>query len=357
MQAMPRPESNTFDLAERVRALAPMLADLDPRVRKSAVIALGRMGCPEATRELCARLNDADEGVRVLACQALGRVADSASVPALLSCVHDGSAEVRAGVLWALANVVAHGSLTTEEREALFSPIVVMAFDPNDGVRADAAAVLGTLRDARATDALTVLLEDTHPRVRANACASLGLLDDEAGLDALLVVAETPSEDPLVLVSALDGLGRRAERGGLAFDGQRAERAVLATCALAEMAGNAEPPTSAAAPSAQEQSSAADVRATAIWALGLLAPLAPIQRKRVQEVLRSALESSDVWAQRYGIEALARIHDNEAQTALESWGRAAQKRLENNGASPLADAQTARVWEQALATFVLADEP
>lgn len=351
MQAMPRPESNAADLAERVRALTPMLSDSDPRVRKSAVIALGRMGCPQATRELCARLNDADEGVRVLACQALGRVADPASVPALLSCVHDDSAEVRAGVLWALANVVAHGSLTPEERAALFSPIVVMAFDPNDGVRADAAAVMGTLRDARATDALAVLLEDVHPRVRANACASLGLLDDEAGLDALLLVVETPTEDPLVLVSALDGLGHRAERGGLVADASRAERAVTAACALAETTAEAEVPTAVQ----EGESSVADVRATAIWALGLLAPLAPVQRERVQGVLRSALEASDAWAQRYAIEALARIHDDEAQAALESWGATARKQLEDNGVSPLADDQTARVWEQALATFVPAD--
>lgn len=331
-----QPADQTSDLGARVHALAPMLADPDPRVRKSAVIALGRMGCPEATAALCDRLADSVEGVRVLACQALGRVADPASVPALLARVHDESAEVRAGVLWALANIAAHGGLTSEARAALFSPIVVMAFDPDDGVRADAAAVLGALRDERATDALGVLLEDGCPRVRANACASLGLLDDEAGLGMLLGVVENPVEDPLVLVSALDGLARRAERGECA----EAARAVAAVCALAESA-----PLSAPAAEGADAPGGADVRATAVWALGYLGSLAPAQRARVQEVLAGALAGDDPWACRYAIEALARLHDDEARATLEGWASTGR------AASLLEDQQTAEVLEKALETF------
>lgn len=341
MQASSQSEtgaSNSSDLAGRVRALAPMLADADPRVRKSAVIALGRMGCPEATRELCACLDDRVEGVRVLACQALGRAADPASIPALLARVHDESAEVRAGILWALANVVAHGNPTDEVRRALFSPIVVMAFDPDDGVRADAAAVLGSLRDPRCADALAVLLEDGQPRVRANACASLGLLDDAAGFEALLTVAENPSEDPLVLVSALDGLARRAERGGPGHEDLQADRAVKAVCALTRLP---EGPRS----SSPEGTSAADVRATAAWALGLMAPLAPGCGAAAVEVLADSLDSGDSWTQRYAIEALARIHNEEARLILDTWA----KRLEAEGR--VADEDTARVLRQALETF------
>lgn len=343
MQAMPRPESDIADLGERVRALAPMLADPDPRVRKSAVIALGRMACPEATRALCDRLLDPIEGVRVLACQALGRLADPASVPALLARVHDDSAEVRAGVLWALANVVAHGDLGADGRQALFSPIVVMAFDPDDGVRADAAAVLGALRDPRATDALAVLLEDACPRVRANACASLGLLDDEPGFDVLLAVAQSFLEDPLVLVSALDGLARRAERGGAGCDRVRMEKALASACALARM-----PEDTGTAPA--EGTAVADVRSTALWALGFLASCMPDCPAAVLDVLADALGGGDVWARRYAIEALACIHTADARTVLETWAGAVRT-PGDRAEAPELDNETERVLQQALQTF------
>ena len=126
---------------ERARSLEPMLTDSDARVRKSAVVALGRIKSSVATELLCRALEDAEEGVRALACQALAREADAACVGALLSHRHDECAGVRAGVLWGLANVVAHAGLTDAQRAELFTPIAVMAFDPYDGVRADAAAV------------------------------------------------------------------------------------------------------------------------------------------------------------------------------------------------------------------------
>lgn len=332
--------------AERVAALAPMLADADPRVRKSAVVALGRMACPEATDALCRALDDAVEGVRVLACQALGRVADPASVPALVARAHDPSVEVRAGVLWAFANVAAHGgprggALDEAGRAALFTPVVVLAFDPDDGVRADAAAVLGALRDPRATDALLVLLEDACPRVRANACASLGLTDDGAGLEALLGVLEG-DEDPLVLVSALDGVARRAERGGIAPETPEAARAVAAACLRAAQGAEGEGDAGAADGEGDGGPTDADVRATAVWALGMLSGLVEGRRADVRARLERALESPHVWTVRYAVEALARQHDGEARSVLRSF----KGRL---GSS--ADPEVAAVLDQALATF------
>ncbi len=334
------PEPDMISVAERVRALAPMLADPDPRVRKSAVVALGRMACPEAAQALCQRLSDPVEGVRVLACQALGRVADPASVPALLARVHDDSVEVRAGVLWALANVAAHGGLTDDARQALFSPVVVMAFDPDDGVRADAAAVLGSLRDRRATDALEVLLEDSCSRVRANACASLGLLDDDPGLDALVAVIENASEDPLVLISALDGLARRAERCEPRHGDARISRAVAAACSLASL-----PEEAGERP--EDGPGVADVRATALWALGLMAPFAPEHEEATLEALSKALEGSDSWARRYAIEALVRVQSGRARGVLREWAERMEQGGMEAGAAPM-DEETAGVLRRAL---------
>lgn len=277
---------------ERAASLEPMLADDDMRIRKSAVVALGRIKCTTSTSLLCRALDDSEEGVRALACQALAREADAACVPALLAHRHDACAGVRAGVLWGLANVVAHAGLSAEERAELFTPIAVMAFDPDDGVRADAAAVLGTLRDQRATDALTVLLEDDVARVRANACASLGLTDDEAGERLLLERLGQAGEDPLVLVSALDALARRCERDpGV---GTRALPAILARVGDAD----------------------ADVSSTAVWALGFACEEACEMREETQAALESALAGEVEWAARYAVESLARIHDERARATL-----------------------------------------
>ncbi|MBS5450553.1 MAG: HEAT repeat domain-containing protein [Coriobacteriia bacterium] len=298
--------------AQRVEALAALAHEGDPRVRKSVAIALGSLGVPEATAVLCELLEDAVEGVRVLACQALGRVADPAAVPSLLGRVHDESAEVRAGVLFALASIAAHGGISDEARAALFTPMVVMAFDPDDGVRADAAATLGTLHDERAVEPLVLLSEDACAQVRANACASLGLSDAPDALAVLLSRAEDGAESPLVRVAALDGLARHAERGALIADAPEAARAVELACALAEDVEVARP--AASDDTSGQDPTAADVRATAVWALGML-PLGAL-RERTQLALEGALAGGDCWTQRYAIEALARIGDDAARASL-----------------------------------------
>lgn len=303
---------------ERARSLEPMLADADARIRKSAVVALGRIACPASTELLCRALDDAEEGVRALACQALARDADPACVPALLSHRRDECAGVRAAVLWGIANLVAHAGLTEEQRAELFTPVAVMAFDPDEGVRADAAAVLGTLRDARATDALTVLLEDDSAHVRAQACAGLALTDDEKGLALLLTRLGQEGEEPAVKVSALDALARRCERAGREV-GERVLPAVL------ECAGQPDP----------------DVASTAVWALGIACDEASPLRPRVQEALEAALHGRQEWAARYALEALARIHDEQAHETLTAFDAAASAFPE--ALAPLAG--------QALATF------
>ena len=285
---------------ERARSLEPMLTDSDVRVRKSAVVALGRIKSPVSTELLCRALEDAEEGVRALACQALAREADAACVGALLSRRHDECAGVRAGVLWGLANVVAHAGLADAQRAELFTPIAVMAFDPDDGVRADAAAVLGTLRDARATDALTVLLEDDVVRVRANACAALAATDDEAGEQLLLERLSQAGEDN-------EGVGERV-------------LSALLACATDQDL---------------------DVSSTAVWALGFACGAQSASRDRVQAVLEGALAGEAEWGARYAVESLARIHDDRAHAALAAF---------DASASALPDV-LAPLVTQALATF------
>ena len=351
-------DASSMTPAQRVAGLMALAGDVDPRVRKSVAIALGQLGDRAATGPLCDMLGDTDEGVRVLACQALGRLADPASLPALTVSVHDPSAEVRAGVLFAMASLAAHGGLADEQRRGMFTPMVVMAFDSDDGVRADAAATLGTLHDERACEPLAIMTGDGVARVRANACASLGLLDDEAGLDILLERALDEGEDLLVRASALDGLARRAERGTLAAGMPQAVPAADLACSLAERlggpagdadtdddTGNAADPGADAGATADrvDRVTEADLASLAVWSLGLL-PLGEA-RPRAQAALEAALRCADGWAQRYAIEALARIGDDDARGTL---ARLAAAR--DAGEAPLTP-EAAAVLDQALGTL------
>lgn len=318
-----------MDIDARARQLAPMLSDADARVRKSAVVALGRMGCPVAVDLLCRALDDADEGVGVLACQALGRLADPACLDAVLSHTRDASPQMRSGVLWVLANVAAHGGLADQARSELFGPIVMLAFDPDDGVRADAAAVLGTVPDPRSVDPLLVLSEDDVERVRGNALASLGLVGGARGEGALVACVEADGTASLPLVSALDALARRAERGELGAGDDHASRSLAAALRLAADAGDP------------------DVRSTAVWALGPLARACPAWRDRAVGLLGSILEQGgdESWAWRYAVESLARIGGDDVASML----AAARSRLDEEACGD--GAQSAALLDQALVSL------
>ena len=185
------------------------------------------------------------------------------------------------------------------------------------GGSADAAAVLGTLRDIRATDALTVLLEDDVVRVRANACAALAATDDEAGEQLLLERLSQAGENTLVKVSALDALARRCERNESV--GERVLSALLVCSTDSDL----------------------DVSSTAVWALGFACGAQSASRDQVQAVLEGALAGEAEWGARYAVESLTRIHDDKAHATLAAF---------DASTSALPDILTPLVT-QALATF------
>lgn len=331
--------------AGRAAALAAMAHDPDPVVRKTVAVGLGRADDPAATGILCDMLEDGEEGVRVLACQALGRRRDPSSLGALASAAHDPSAQVRAGVIFAIASIAAYRELGEAEADLAFGTVVVTAFDPDDGVRADAAAALGTTRLPRAAEPLLVLLEDEAPRVRANACASLGVavpcadpaLDGQV-TDALVGRALDASEETLVRVSAVDGLARRAERGLLGEDAR--QEAALDAVLGAVRTGEGEAPASldgGELAGGDGGSAAGDcatgdgmggtpsaLRQTALWALGIL-PVPERRADQVADALIAALGDSEEWCRRYAAEALARRGGSRGLAALRELARNARE--------------------------------
>ena len=163
-----------------------------------------------------------------------------------------------------------------------------------------------------------------------------------------LAVAERPSEGPLVLVSALDGLARRAERGSIPAGSPAAARAVAAACALAAPAVGEGAPAGGlftvgdGSGNPGDGPSAEDVRATAVWALGMFADL---------HGSRVAARSGRVWRAR------SRPAVGRRATLSNPW-RASTRRSRHpalrsfaDGCASGADPDIARVLDRALATF------
>ena len=77
--------------------LTTLAIDPDPGVRRRALLAIGRVGLPEASPIVVAALSNAaeDEQVRATAAFALGLLADPAGIPALEAALIDPSAVVR----------------------------------------------------------------------------------------------------------------------------------------------------------------------------------------------------------------------------------------------------------------------
>jgi HEAT repeat protein len=75
--------------------LIDRLKDEHWSVRKGAVDALGRMGCPEALEELAEVLKDPDHDVREATVIAMGRIGDQGAVEHLVGALADATSSVR----------------------------------------------------------------------------------------------------------------------------------------------------------------------------------------------------------------------------------------------------------------------
>src|SRR5215470_1627672 len=75
--------------------LTTLVTDADPRIRRRAALAIGRVGLPEGAAAVQPLLTDSDADVRQMAAFALGLLADKGSVPALTTALQDADARVR----------------------------------------------------------------------------------------------------------------------------------------------------------------------------------------------------------------------------------------------------------------------
>ena len=226
---------------EAVAALAPLLTDGSDRVRRAAVLALGRASGSTATELTRLRrfLGDPAPRVRAAAAVVLGRRQDRASVPALLARLAAPGTWEKPSVAVALGRIgdrrAAPALIALAASPARWLRVcalhalgelggpegrsVVRAGlgDPAWSVRGAAATALGSVGTARDAPRLLALLDDPHPWPRRGALYALGRLHrPEAASRAVTALADPAAEVRLAACWALGELGDPAARRSIA---------------------------------------------------------------------------------------------------------------------------------------------
>lgn len=158
-----------------VELLIGQLKSEDLEVRRSAVVALGRIGDSTATPALIESLND--ESLAIDVANALGQIGDARAVDGLLNQIGNADASVRQAAVSALNSLSVP---TMSER------IIPLLRDPDPNVRESAVKIAGYFGYPESADALLELSHDEDERVRCAALEHLPYVEDERVLDVLV---------------------------------------------------------------------------------------------------------------------------------------------------------------------------
>jgi HEAT repeat protein len=226
------------------------LGDPAPRVRAAAAVVLGRRGDRRSVPALLARLDGPGTWEKPSVAVALGRIGDRRAVPRLIALAEAPQSWLRVCALHALGEIGDHRgrpsarghledpawsvrgaaavALGTLGSRADGARLTRMLDDPHPWPRRGAACALGHLHDRHAVVRLSAALDDRAPEVRVAACWALGEIGDPASRGAiarLLDAAPLPHE-PEPAAEADDRLP------GLGADGLLFETAVAALARL-----------------------------------------------------------------------------------------------------------------------------
>src|SRR5437588_4224908 len=229
--------------------LKSLLSDKDPKVRRRAALAAGRIGDERAVLPLIDLLKkDTDWGVQQMAAFALGEIESAKATDALIEATR--ISDLRARALEALGKIAAALPQTEEPRRQAIGQVVLDALviehneamptaggvrdfgvellgltavlrarptgagkvvalylsSPDPRVRAAALNTLARLRLKDGNYQARHMLDHSNPIVRANAARVLGATEDKDAFDALLDRA-LHDDDLRVRVSAIRALG------------------------------------------------------------------------------------------------------------------------------------------------------
>src|ERR1051325_704759 len=214
----------------------------DLEVRRSAVVALGRIGDTSATPALVNTLDD--EALAIEAANALGQIGDPAVVDGLLKLIGNDDASIRQAAVSALNSVIPpsmsgriipllHDSDPNVRESAVkiagyfgypeaTSPLLELSRDPNERVRCAAIEHLPYVEDERVLAVLVHAIEDETPHVRAAAARALGTLDAPEVVPPL--IAGLADDDVWGRYFSARALGRRRSEDSVAALEQVVER-------------------------------------------------------------------------------------------------------------------------------------
>ncbi|HET6974054.1 MAG TPA: HEAT repeat domain-containing protein [Pyrinomonadaceae bacterium] len=174
--------------------LISQLTAEDLEVRRSAVVALGRLGDTSATSALVNTLGD--ESLAIDAVNALGEIGDPQAVDGLLNLLGNEDASIRQAAVAALNSIIP---------PSLSQRIIPLLHDLDPNVRESAVKIAGYFGYPEATGALVELSRDPNERVRCAAVEHLPFVEDER---ALAVLARALKEEtPNVRAAAARALG------------------------------------------------------------------------------------------------------------------------------------------------------
>ena len=178
IEALVRNDPATLDL------LTSQLSAEDLEVRRSAVVALGRIGDSSATSALVKTLSD--EALAIDAANALAQIGDSAAVDGLLNLIGNDDASIRQAAVSALNSVI---------EPSMSERIIPLLHDPDPNVRESAVKIAGYFGYPDSAGALLELSRDTNERVRCAAIEHLPYVEDERAFEILVeaIKRETPS--------------------------------------------------------------------------------------------------------------------------------------------------------------------
>ncbi|HEU4766222.1 MAG TPA: HEAT repeat domain-containing protein [Pyrinomonadaceae bacterium] len=178
IEALVRHGSATFDL------LIPQLTSEDLEVRRSAVVALGRLRDPRATPPLVNTLRE--ESLAIDAANALAQIADPQATDGLLDLIGNNDASIRQAAVSAL-NSLALPKLSKR--------IIPLLHDSDPNVRESAVKIAGYFGYPEAASELLALCDDPIERVRSAAIEHLPFIEDDRALNVLIraIREETPN--------------------------------------------------------------------------------------------------------------------------------------------------------------------
>src|ERR1041384_3193511 len=187
--------------------LISQLTSEDLEVRRSAVVALGRIGDTSATSALVNPLDE--EALAIDAANALAQIGDPEAVDGLLNLIGSDDASIRQAAVSALNSVI---------QPAMSVRIIPLLHDSDPNVRESAVKIAGYFGYPDAAGALVELSGDPNERVRWAAIEHLPYVEDDR-VFAVLVNA-IKDETPNVRAAAARALGTLdAPQGGGAVVG------------------------------------------------------------------------------------------------------------------------------------------